>query len=298
MKTMLFGANGYLGQSLRADVRIERNDADLLKYQDVVGLLNRHQPTHIISAASKHGSFKEMQIDHRKFLRENFLIDSNILEAAANSDVKNVFILSSISGLPETEQESDENMLSRGPVPELNFGYNFSKYSSTQLVKSYQLDGFRNYRSFLVGNVYGFNERFIRNTNVVATLIKNMHKAKTSGTNLELYGNGLDARCLTYLDDLSAIIDRLVVNTSPDNSPVIISASKVHTIREIANAIASSMNFQDQIIFQGKPEDGHTIKKVNNSRLLNLVGPFEFVDLEVGINETVQKYLSRGTTLS
>lgn len=298
MKTLLFGANGYVGVSLQADVRIGRTDGDLLSYQSVFELIAHHKPTHIISAASKHASFKEMQQNHRSFLRENLLIDSNILEAAANCDIENVIVLSSISGLPESELESDEKMLSNGAVPESNFGYNFSKFSSTQLVKSYQLDGYNNFRSLLLGNIYGYNERFSKNTNVVATLIKNMHRAKTSGVNLELYGNGLDTRCLTHLNDVSAIIELFLVNAPLDNNPVIISSSDAHTIKEIANAIASSMKFQNQIVFQGKPEDGHTVKKVNNSRMIDLIGPFEFLDLENGIDRTVNEFLANDTIFS
>lgn len=296
MKTLLFGANGYVGKSLNADIRVGRADVDLLSYQAVYELLALHQPTHVISAASKHGSFKEMQHAHRGFLRENLIIDSNILEASANCNIQNVYILSSISGLPESDQESNEKMLSTGPVSHANFGYNFSKYASTQIVKSYQLDGFSNFRSFLLGNIYGYNERFYRNTNVVATLIKNMYKAKNSGANLELYGNGLDARCFTHLSDVRKILDIMIAQSHSDNEPVIISSSNSHTVKEIAYEIANSMEFHKEILFEDKTSNTYSVKNVNNSKLIGIIGPYTFRSLESGINETVREYLANART--
>jgi GDP-L-fucose synthase len=243
MKRLLLGANGYIGSSLTADLRVGRQEVDLTDYKTVLNLFIKHQPNHIISAASKHGSFRDMQTDHHSYLRENFLIDSHILDAAAKCGIENVSILSSISGLPESSQPSDEGMISTGPVAESNFGYNFSKYASTQLVKSYQLDGFTGYRSFLLGNVYGYNFNFERNTNVVATLIKLMHKAMITDTNLELYGSGLDARCLIHLNDVSNIIEKLITLHHANIEPVIISTSNAHTIIEITDVIAAKMEF-------------------------------------------------------
>jgi len=291
MKLLLLGANGYIGNSLTADVRAGREDVELTNYQSVLDLFRKHEPTHIISAASKHGSFKEMQQQHHSFLRENILIDSNILEAAAKCLIENVSILSSISGLPESNQPSDEDKVSMGPVAESNFGYNFSKYVSTQLVKSYQLDGCINFRSFLIGNVYGYNPNFDRNTNVVATLIKLMHKAMLTNTNLELYGNGLDARCLIHLSDVNNVIQKLLLIPNLTLDPVIISTTRPYTILEIANMIAASMKFGNEIIFREKMKKDYTVKEINNSKLLGIIGPYNFVDLADGIELTVTQYL-------
>jgi len=292
MKILLFGADGYIGSSINADVRTGKRDVDLTDYQAVLELIKRQKPTHIISAASRHGSYKEMQKDHHRFLRENILIDSNILEAASKCEVANVSIISSISGLPESEHPSTESMISMGPVGESNFGYNFSKYASIQLVKSYQKDGFENFQSFLLGNVYGFNKKFNRNTNVVATLIKQMYDAKINNSSLALYGNGLDARCFTHLNDVSNLIEKLVRLESRFPQPVIISTSQAHTISELANSIAASMNFENEVIFLDKDDINQTIKKIENSNLIEMVGPHNFVTLSDGIQMTVRDYLS------
>ena len=291
MKILLFGADGFIGSSLHAEVRVSRRDLDLTDYQAVHTLLRRHQPTHIISAASKHGSFKEMQSGHHGFLRENFLIDSNILEAASKCEVANVSIISSISGLPESDEQSSEKMISMGPVADSNFGYNFSKYAATQLVKSYQMDGFENFHCLLLGNVYGYNAKFSQNTNVVATLIKRMHEAMRLNIDLELYGNGLDARCFTHLDDISILIERIVQLENKFLQPIIISDSKAHTISELADSIAASMNFKNGLKFLGIDQTNHTIKKIENTNMKEVVGPYKFIELDEGINQTIKRYL-------
>ena len=291
MKLLLFGADGFIGSSLHADVRVSRRDLDLTDYQAVQTFLTRHKPTHIISAASKHGSFKEMQRGHHKYLRDNFMIDSNILEAASKCQVTNVSIISSISGLPESGEQSSEKMISMGPVADSNFGYNFSKYAATQLVKSYQMDGFENFNCLLLGNVYGYNAKFIHNTNVVATLIKRMHEAMQLNKDLELYGNGLDARCFTHLDDISILIEKIVKSENKLLQPIIISESKAYTVRDLADSISVSMNFKNRIKFLGIDQTSYTVKKIENTQLKEVVGTYRFIDLDEGIDQTVKSYL-------
>jgi GDP-L-fucose synthase len=291
MKLLLFGADGFIGSSLHADVRVSRRDLDLTDYQAVQTFLTRHKPTHIISAASKHGSFKEMQSGHHKYLRDNFMIDSNILEAASKCQVTNVSIISSISGLPESGEQSSEKMISMGPVADSNFGYNFSKYAATQLVKSYQMDGFENFNCLLLGNVYGYNAKFSHNTNVVATLIKRMHEAMQLNKDLELYGNGLDARCFTHLDDIGNLIEKIVKSENKLLQPIIVSESKAHTVRELADRISVSMNFKNRIKFLGIDQTSYTVKKIVNTHLMQVVGAYQFIDLAEGIDRTVKRYL-------
>lgn len=292
MKILLFGADGYIGSSLTAEVRVGRRDVDLTDFQAVLDLLKKYQPTHVISAASKHGSFQQMQKGHHSFLRENLLIDSNILEAASKCGIANVSIISSISGLPESDHPSNEKMISMGPVSDSNFGYNFSKFASIQLVKSYQMDGFENFKSLLLGNIYGFNKKFALNTNVVATLIRLMYDAKVRNVDLQLYGNGLDARCFTHLNDVSKLIQKITELEKTILDPVIISASKAHTISELASIIAASMNFGNEINFLDKGTKNQTIKKIENTKLIEIVGSYNFIDLNSGIDSTVREYLN------
>ena len=296
MKTILIGASGYIGSSLDADIRISRNDIDLLDFGSLKSLLTKHRPTHLIGAAAKHGSFQDMQKNHSDFLRTNLLIDSNILEASRQCGIESVLLLSSISGLPESSKTSNEQDLSNGSVSITNFGYNFSKYASTQLIKSYQLDGMPGYRSLLLGNIYGYNKRFDDNSNVVATVIKLMYSAMESSLNLELYGSGRDRRCFTHLSDLNAIIAKLQITKNSTTEPIIVSDSRDNSIRDLATYVAKSMDFPNQVTFKDLGTDNYTIKKIDNSSLLKSIGDYNFTDLKTGIDFTVQEYLRNHKT--
>lgn len=291
MKTILIGASGYIGSSLDADIRISRNDIDLLDFGLLKSLLTKHRPTHLIGAAAKHGSFQEMQKNHSDFLRTNLLIDSNILEASRQCGIESVLLLSSISGLPESSKTSNERDLSNGSVSITNFGYNFSKYASTQLIKSYQMDGMTGYRSLLLGNIYGYNKRFKDNSNVVATVIKLMYNAMKSNLNLELYGSGRDRRCFTHLRDLNAIIAKIQIAKDSNTEPVIVSDSRDNSIRDLVTYVAESMDFPNEIKFKDLATEKYTIKKIDNSNLLKSIGDHNFLDLEYGIGLTVTEYL-------
>jgi nucleoside-diphosphate-sugar epimerase len=202
-----------------------------------------------------------------------------------------VLLLSSISGLPESGATSTEEELSNGSVSVSNFGYNFSKYASTQLVKSYQLDGYSGYRSLLLGNIYGYNEKFKENSNVVATVIKVMHNAMNSSEKLELYGTGEDRRCFTHLSDLKAIVAKLNEFPSVSMEPIIVSDSRDTSIKVLANYVAESMDFPYEINFKQFESGTYTTKKVDNSNLLRSIGNYNFLDLKTGIDLTVKEYL-------
>jgi nucleoside-diphosphate-sugar epimerase len=118
-----------------------------------------------------------------------------------------------------------------------------------------------------------------------------MYSALKEGSNLKLYGNGLDARCFTHLNDVRNIVTKLSGIRKDFAEPLIISNSSFNTIEEIANEIAESMNFRNEIIFQDVDDATYTVKKVDNSKLLSTIGGYEFLDLKSGINLTVQQFL-------
>jgi nucleoside-diphosphate-sugar epimerase len=153
------------------------------------------------------------------------------------------------------------------------------------------MDGFPGYRTVLLGNIYGHNKKFVKNTNVVATIIKLMYSAQNSNIDLVLYGSGKDRRCFTHLSDLNTIITKLKNNVTSNLEPIIVSDSRDESIKDLASYIAESLDFRNEIRFKDLESESYTAKKIDNSSLLKSIGDYDFIDLKSGINLTVEEYL-------
>jgi len=136
MKLCVIGKNSFIAKNLDADVKLSREECDLLNYNQTLEALAKTKSTAIINCAAKHGSFQEMSKNHVSFYEDNIIMNINLLRVAHELDIDNVLLLGSISSFPFDSGESfDESDFYSGPVNEKNFGYNSSKRALVEMVK-------------------------------------------------------------------------------------------------------------------------------------------------------------------
>ena len=286
-KLCVIGGNSFIGKNLEADVKISRQDCDLLDSNETKLALKRIKPNSIINCAAKHGSVKEMSSNHISYLEENLKINMNILRAAHELDINNVLLLGSVSSFPfEKKNIITEEDFYLGPVNEVNFGYNTAKRIIVDLTKTYQIDHNRNYKVAHLGNIYGPHMRFGENATLVGNLIYRIHHALRYDIDLELYGDGTDIRALTYVKDLQDLLLRFMQNLSLREHMIVSSGLEV-SIKELALSIAQCMGFGGNILFSGEGNLGQ--RKVATSAVLSVLLPnLEFTSLRSGLMSTVE----------
>lgn len=286
-KLCVIGGNSFIGKNLEANVKISRQDCDLLDSNETKLALKRIKPDSIINCAAKHGSVKEMSSNHISYLEENLKINMNILRAAHELDINNVLLLGSVSSFPfEKKNIITEEDFYLGPVNEVNFGYNTAKRIIVDLTKTYQIDHNRNYKVAHLGNIYGPHMRFGENATLVGNLIYRIHHALMHDIDLELYGDGTDIRALTYVKDLQDILLRFMQNLSLREHMIVSSGLEV-SIKELALLIAQCMGFGGNILFSGEGNLGQ--RKVATSAVLSVLLPnLEFTSLRSGLMSTVE----------
>ena len=286
-KLCVIGGNSFIGKNLEADVKISRQDCDLLDSNETKLALKRIKPDSIINCAAKHGSVKEMSSNHISYLEENLKINMNILRAAHELDINNVLLLGSVSSFPfEKKNIITEEDFYLGPVNEVNFGYNTSKRMIVVLTKTYQIDRDRNYKVAHLGNIYGPHMRFGENATLVGNLIYRIYNALIHDVDLELYGDGTDIRALTYVKDLQDILLRFMQDRSL-RGHIIVSSGLEVSIKELALLIAQCMGFGRNILFSGEGNLGQ--RKVAVSAFLSMLRPnLEFTSLQSGLISTVE----------
>lgn len=288
-KLCVIGSNSFIGENLRADFKLSKQDCNLLDFDKTKYVLKELNPKSIINCAAKHGSVKEMSSNHVGYLEENLKINMNILRAAHELEINNVLLLGSVSSFPFEEKDViTEKDFYLGPVNELNFGYNSSKRIIVDLVRAYQIDHGKNFKVAHLGNIYGPHMKFSENATLVGNLIYRIHHAKSSGSNLLLYGMGDDVRALTYVEDLQEVFEWFMNDLSLKNHVIISSGFEI-SIKELAGLICKIMDFKGIIKFSGEGNVGQ--RKVAVSEIIGSHLPnFKFTSLEKGLISTIEWY--------
>ena len=284
---LITGGTGFIGSNLNGDLKISRIDCDLMSKSDVEKFLLQEPITEIIHCAAKHGSYSQMRSNHTEYLYNNLLIDSNLIQAAANLKISNLIAVSSVSTLGENARKLlDESDLERTNYSQANFGYNASKRISIDLCKAVNLDFGFNYKSVLLGNIYGPNDHFHHSGTVVASIITQMIRAQNEKTDLVLFGTGKDKRTFTYVEDLNPALNFLM--KSDVTTPVIVSSSHTSTISDLAEIIRDILEFRGKIIFSDARSTQASIKLTSNKMLQTMGYLGDWTSLQDGIEKTVQ----------
>jgi len=287
---LLLGSGSFVAKNLECDIKMSRDNCDLTNYDQLISILKRFKPKTVINCAAAHGSAKLMSQNHSYFLEHNIIMDPNVLKASHSLGIENVVLLSSVSAFPNIEnRDLVEGDLYKGDVNNYNQGYNTSKRVAHDLCKAYQLDFSRNYKVLFLGNLYGKYGKFAKDANVLNSIIYQMHQAKISKANLTLYGDGLDSRAFTFVEDLNKIIAPFTGNDSINSA--IFSSNEVVTIKQLADLIAIKMEFNGEIIFTGEPTIGQRRKVASSDYLQNEIKGLSFTTLEVGLEIVVNWYI-------
>jgi GDP-L-fucose synthase len=59
------------------------------------------------------------------------------------------------------------------------------------------------------------------------------------------------------------------------------------SIGQVASIIAKKYNYIDNLVFDNTKPDGQYKKTASNAKLMNLIGNYQFIDIEEGINKSI-----------
>lgn len=287
---LLFGSESFVARNISSEIKISKSECDLLDINQVIAVLRKYKPTAVINCAAAHGSAQTMSQNHRYYLEHNVLMDINVLRASNALEIENVVLMSSVSAFPNIQiKDLVEQDLFEGPLNKFNYGYNTSKRIAYDLCQTYQLDLGRNYKVLFLGNLYGKFGRFTKDANVLNSIIYQMHLSKLKNLDLTLYGDGLDSRAFTFVEDLNQVLPKFILEKSI--SSAIFSSNEVVTIKQLTSLIAGIMGFENKIIFTGEPTAGHKRKVASSSYLQNKFPELTYTGLKYGLKLSIDWYL-------
>jgi len=293
MKTLLTGANGLVGSTIEAELRLyNRKHLDLREWLPTYILFKTLQPEAVIHTAAKVGGLGANMNHMAEFYHDNILINTNVLEAARRTGVKKVVSFLSTCIFPATaEYPLTEDQLHQGEPHSSNFGYAYAKrmleVHSRAIANQYGL----NYICVIPTNIYGPHDNFnLEDSHVLPALIHKCYLAKRDNTALVVWGSGKPLREFIFSKDVGEITE-LILEHYEGTEPMILSTSEEISIREAVETIADVMGFEGSIVFDDTKPDGQYKKPTFNLRLKSFLPEYKFTPFEEGIKKTVDWFV-------
>ncbi|MGO9369734.1 MAG: NAD-dependent epimerase/dehydratase family protein [Terriglobales bacterium] len=178
----------------------------------------------------------------KRFNYNNNLIGSvNLINAAVNHQVKRFVFTSSIAVYGAGQSPMSEDMI---PVPEDSYG--IAKLAVEQELRvSHEMFGL-DYVIFRPHNVYGERQNIgDRYRNVVGIFMNQLLK----GEQMTIFGDGMQQRAFTHIDDVAPIIARSGELSGARNQVFNVGADVPYTVKELAEVVADAMGYPCKVNF-------------------------------------------------
>jgi GDP-L-fucose synthase len=281
-------------------------ELDLLDEVGVDAFFSDERPDHVFLAAAKVGGILANNSYPADFIRDNLILQTNVIESSRNAGVKRLLFLGSSCIYPKlSSQPIKEDYLLTGPLEPTNRPYAIAKIAGIEMCWSYNRQYGTRYLAAMPTNLYGAEDNFdLASSHVLPALIRKTAEAKAAGAKeVVVWGTGSPRRELLHSDDLGqaccflmnmddARFGALVGDN--DRPPLInIGTGEDVTIRELAEIVARVVGFDGTLVFDPTKPDG-TPRKLLDVGLLHSLGWHHTTGLEQGIRltwETVRKQL-------
>ena len=260
-------ANGYTNLVFRTSEQL-----DLTKRDEVDAFFEEEQPEYVFLAAAKVGGIVANNDFPADFIRDNLMIQTNVIDAAHQNHVKKLLFLGSTCIYPKlAAQPMREDSLLTGELEPTNEAYAIAKIAGIKMCQAYNRQHGTNFISIMPTNLYGPNDNFdLNSSHVLPALIRKFHEAKLNNTpTVEVWGTGTPKREFLYSDDLADAAIYLM-NTYDGSDLVNIGMGKDISIKELAEKIGETVGYCGEIVFNTSKPDGAPRKLVDVNRLTDL----------------------------
>jgi len=262
-------------------------ELDLTDQLSVRRFFQAERPEAVIMAAAAVGGIYANMSQPARHIRDNLLIQGNVIDAAYQSGAGKLVFLGSSCIYPKlSPQPIKEEYLLTGPLEPTNEGYAIAKIAGVKMCQAYRREYGFNAISLMPTNLYGPGDNFdLQNSHVLPALIRRFHEAKVRGEDsVTVWGTGTPRREFLHVDDLAdAVLHLLQIY---DAEPIVnVGWGQDVTIRELAEIVLAAVGHNARLIFDSTMPDGTPRKLLDVSRLTNL-GWQPRIALKTGIERT------------
>jgi GDP-L-fucose synthase len=280
-------AQGYRNLLLRSHAEL-----DLTEQAAVRRFFEAERPDAVILAAARVGGIHANNSRPALFIRDNLLIQDNVIDSAYRAGVQKLVFLGSSCIYPKlSAQPIKEEYLLTGPLEPTNEWYAIAKIAGVKMCQAYRREFGFNAISLMPTNLYGPGDNFdLENSHVLPALIRRIHEAKLRAEpSVTVWGTGSPRREFLHVDDLADAI--LYLLQSYEGEPIVnVGWGQDVTIKELAELIVSAIDYKGRLLFDVSRPDGTPRKLLDVTRLSGL-GWRPTISLQAGIVSTYKWFI-------
>ena len=296
-KIYVAGSNGMVGSAIVRALKAKgyinlvvksSKELDLKNQQAVHDFFNQEQPEYVFLAAAKVGGIHANNTYPATFIYDNIMIQSNVIQAAYEFNVKKLLFLGSSCIYPKfAPQPIKEEYLLTGSLEPTNEAYAIAKIAGLKMCQFYKQQYGCNFISAMPTNLFGVNDNFnLENSHVLPALLRKFIEAKQNNKQeVTIWGSGTPMREFLFVDDLAEACLFLMENYNGIET-VNIGTGEDVSIKELAETIMKIVGFEGSLIFDASKPDGAPRKLLDVSKINNL-GWKHQTSLENGIQKTL-----------
>jgi len=300
-KVYVAGHNGLVGSAIVRALEAEgvgevigwrSTELDLTDREATHDAIHEARPDVIIDAAARVGGIMANSTYPVEFLKDNMLIQTNVMDAAHSADVDRLLFLGSSCIYPRhATQPIRESSLMTGPLEPTNQAYAIAKIAGIFYIESHRLEYGRHWISAMPTNLYGPRDNFdLQTSHVLPAFIRRFHEAKVSGApSVTVWGTGAPRREFLHVDDLAQAC-LLLLNHYDSAETINVGLGDDMPIRELAETVASVVGFEGTIEWDSSKPDGMPRKLLDTTRI-NELGWHPTIKLRDGLASTYEWYV-------
>ena len=285
--------HGYRNLLVRTHAQL-----DLTEQAAVRAFFQEHRPEAVLLAAARVGGIKANSAHPALFIRDNLLIQGNVIDAARDAAVKKLVFLGSSCIYPRlSPQPIKEEYLLSGPLEPTNEWYAVAKIAGIKLCQAYRREFNFSAICAMPTNLYGPGDNFdLDNSHVVPALIRRFHEAKVRGDERVIaWGTGKPRREFLHVADLAEAIV-LLLERYYEDSIINVGCGTDVTVKELCETVRAVVGYEGRLEFDATKPDG-TPRKLLDVSKISALGWRPRIALPAGIEQVYDWFRQNAASL-
>lgn len=276
------------------------DELDLTRQNVVEAFFADQKPDYVFLAAAKVGGIVANDSYSGEYIRDNLLIQTNVIDAAYRNGVRKLVFLGSTCIYPKfAEQPMREDALLTGKLEPTNSAYAVAKIAGIEMCQAYAKQYGFNSLCLMPTNLYGPGDNFdLEKSHVIPALMRKAHEAKIRGdASMTVWGTGTPRREFLHVDDMADAALYCMENVDGSTGELLnVGVGQELTIRELVETVCNVVGFEGELIFDASKPDG-TPRKLVDVSLLRDRGWAARIPFRDGLVETYRWYVEEGGAL-
>jgi GDP-L-fucose synthase len=267
-------------------------ELDLSLQAAVEQFFRDERPQVVFLAAARVGGIHANNTLGAEFIRDNLLIQTNVIDAAHRWGTRRFVFLGSSCIYPrDSPQPLREEYLLGGPLEPTNEFYAVAKIAGIEMCRAFRRQYGFNSVCLMPSNLYGPGDNFdLEHAHVLPALLRKYHEASVGlASEVVLWGSGRPRREFLHVDDLADAAVFLAMRADVTDLINVGVGSDV-SIAELAALIRRTVGYTGPEHFDASRPDGTPRKLMDVSRLAAL-GWQARIDLPSGLRQTYDWFM-------